>query len=134
MLLVARVHRSVLALSAEHLQHVLDEYRTFVNAARPPQGIGQREPSLFDSRARKLAPAEGVVIMSRSVLGGLHHDNTLRRDLRFSCRGHADERSGQHILDSRLLTAVTESRNDNAPVARRERLGGLLNYYRSRTA
>jgi hypothetical protein len=32
-------------------------------------------------------------------------------------------------LDGRLLTALTESRNDNAPVARRERLGGLLSYY-----
>jgi transposase InsO family protein len=37
-------------------------------------------------------------------------------------------------LDSRLLTAPTESRNDNAPVARRERLGGLLNYYYRRAA
>jgi transposase InsO family protein len=67
----------VLVLGAEHLQHVLDEYRRFFNAARPHQGIGQRQPSLFNSRARKLAPAKGEVIMSRSVLGGLHRDYEL---------------------------------------------------------
>jgi hypothetical protein len=32
---------------------------------------------MFNSRARKLALAKGAVIMSRSVLGGLHHDYKL---------------------------------------------------------
>ncbi len=37
-------------------------------------------------------------------------------------------------LDSRLLTALPAPSNDTAPVARRERLGGLLNYYYRRAA
>src|SRR5260370_25757344 len=37
-------------------------------------------------------------------------------------------------LDSRPLTAPTESQNNNAPVARRQRIGGLLNYYHRRAA
>jgi hypothetical protein len=32
-------------------------------------------------------------------------------------------------LDNQLLTAPVSPGNDNAPIARRERLGGLLNYY-----
>jgi putative transposase len=32
-------------------------------------------------------------------------------------------------LDNLLLTTPTSPVNDNAPIARRERLGGLLNYY-----
>ena len=32
-------------------------------------------------------------------------------------------------LDNQLLTAPASPGNDNAPIARRERLGGLLNYY-----
>jgi putative transposase len=67
----------VLVLGAEHLQRVLDEYRTFFNAARPHQGIGQKRPSVFHAAARPPVPAEGAVIVSRSVLGGLHHDYRL---------------------------------------------------------
>jgi hypothetical protein len=67
----------VLILGEAHLQHVLDAYRTFFNAARPHQGIGQRRPGAFDSRARSPAPAKGVSIVSRPVLGGLHHDYRL---------------------------------------------------------
>jgi hypothetical protein len=67
----------VLVLGAEDLQRVLDEYRMFFNAARPHQGIGQKRPSVFDSLARPPAPAKGAVIVSRTVLGGLHHDYRL---------------------------------------------------------
>jgi putative transposase len=37
-------------------------------------------------------------------------------------------------LDNRLITALPAPPNDQAPVARRERLGGLLNYYYRRAA
>jgi hypothetical protein len=37
-------------------------------------------------------------------------------------------------LDNRLLTARALPSNDNGPIARRERLGGLLNYYYRRAA
>ena len=37
-------------------------------------------------------------------------------------------------LDNRLLTALASPANDNGPVARRQRLGGLLNYYYRRAA
>ncbi len=33
-------------------------------------------------------------------------------------------------LDSRLLTALATPAHDKAPVVRRQRLGGILNYYR----
>jgi hypothetical protein len=32
-------------------------------------------------------------------------------------------------LDNQLLTSPAAQENDNEPIARRERLGGLLNYY-----
>jgi hypothetical protein len=37
-------------------------------------------------------------------------------------------------LDNRLLTSPSSPVNDSGPVARRERLGGLLNYYYRRAA
>ena len=37
-------------------------------------------------------------------------------------------------LDNRLLTAPVSPANNNEPVERRERLGGLLNYYYRRAA
>jgi len=37
-------------------------------------------------------------------------------------------------LDSRLLTPLAQPRNDAAPITRRKRLGGLLNYYYRRAA
>jgi hypothetical protein len=67
----------VLIRGEAHLQRVLDEYRTFFNEARPHQGIGQRRPVAFDLSGRPPAPAKGASIVSRSVLGGLHHDYRL---------------------------------------------------------
>jgi Integrase core domain len=37
-------------------------------------------------------------------------------------------------LDNRLITPLTAAANDNAPVARRERLGGLLSFYHRQAA
>ncbi len=37
-------------------------------------------------------------------------------------------------LDNRLITPPTAAANDNAPVARRERLGGLLSFYHRQAA
>jgi transposase InsO family protein len=65
----------VIVLNDEHLQQVLDEYRSFFNNARPHQGIGQRRPATADQPA--LIAASGVAsggVIARPVLGGLHHD------------------------------------------------------------
>jgi transposase InsO family protein len=68
--------------------------------------------------------------LNKLVLVGEQH---LRHPVREFVDHYHLERNHQG-LDSRLLTALTESRNDNAPIARRERFGGLLSYYHRRGA
>ena len=68
--------------------------------------------------------------LNKLVLLGEQH---LRRAVNEFFQHYHLERNHQG-LDSRLLTAPSESRNDNAPIARRKRLGGLLNYYYRRAA
>ena len=61
----------IVILSEAHLRHVLGEYaRSYFNAARPHQGIGQRIP-VASEHVR--APFAGSVTAT-PVLGGLHHD------------------------------------------------------------
>ena len=60
-----------------HLKGVLDEYRCFYNEARPHQGIEQRRPAAFSMAARSTKPAQGATVVSRPVLGGLHHEYRL---------------------------------------------------------
>jgi hypothetical protein len=67
----------VLIWGQAHLQRVLDEYRRFYNDARPHQGIEQRRPGAFSVPARSPKPAEGAMVVSRAVLGGLHHEYRL---------------------------------------------------------
>jgi transposase InsO family protein len=67
----------ILILGEAHLQRVLDEYRHFYNESRPHQGIGQRRPAAFSELACAAKPVEGVAVVSRSVLGGLHYDYRL---------------------------------------------------------
>src|SRR5260370_15591778 len=68
--------------------------------------------------------------LNKLVLLGERH---LRRAVGEFVEHYHLERNHQG-LDSRLLTALPAPRNDNAPLARRERLGGLLNYYYRRAA
>jgi hypothetical protein len=42
---------------------------------------------------------------------------------------HCHRERNHQGLDNRLLTPDVPPVNDNAPIARRERLGGLLNFY-----
>jgi transposase InsO family protein len=69
------VHRECLdhflILSERHLHRVMKEYGEYFNHARPHQGIGQRLPCRQESQDRP--PARGKVV-SRPLLGGLHHD------------------------------------------------------------
>jgi len=60
-----------LILSERHLHRMIQEYQMYFNHTRPHQGIGQRVPCHPVERTRQ--PGSGKVI-SRSVLGGLHHD------------------------------------------------------------
>ncbi len=67
----------VLVLGEDHLQRMLDRYRDYYNAHRPHQGIAQRRPDVFDRPARAPQPAAPHRVISRPVLGGLHHDYRL---------------------------------------------------------
>jgi transposase InsO family protein len=60
-----------LILSEPHLHRVIKEYREYFNYARPHQGIGQRIPCRQESRDRPWARGK---VVSRPLLGGLHHD------------------------------------------------------------
>jgi len=66
-----------LVLSERHLYRAMKEYQEYFNSARPHQGIGQRIP------CRPLHWAErsgSKQVISRPVLGGLHHDYQWRED------------------------------------------------------
>ena len=62
----------LLILNERHLRRVLVEYVAYFNRWRPHRSVGQRapcaqEPSLHGQ------DQEGVQVIARSVLGGLHH-------------------------------------------------------------
>jgi putative transposase len=58
----------ILILSERHLRQKIKEYVRYYNNARPHQGIEQSIPCPPES-----LPSSGKIV-SRSVLGGLHHD------------------------------------------------------------
>jgi transposase InsO family protein len=60
-----------LILSERHLHRVMKGYEQYFNHARPHQGIGQRIPCQLVQGA-ELSRSKQVI--SRPVLGGLHHD------------------------------------------------------------
>ena len=64
----------LLVFGEGHLQRVLDQYRAYYNTCRPHQGIGQRRPDTFDRPARAPDLVVRHDVISRPVLGGLHHD------------------------------------------------------------
>jgi hypothetical protein len=57
----------LLILNQRHLRHVLTEYVTDYNTARPHQGLDQQSPI-------PTQPAQSGVIRCRDVLGGILHD------------------------------------------------------------
>jgi transposase InsO family protein len=59
----------MLILSERHLRHIVTEYVTYFNQARPHQGINQRIPC--GSHVSDQTDGEIVGI---PILGGLHHD------------------------------------------------------------
>jgi len=79
--LIGSVRRECLAhflvLGEDHLQPVLDPYREYESARRPHHGIAQRRTDDFDRPARAPQPALPHLVISRPVLGGLHHDYRL---------------------------------------------------------
>jgi hypothetical protein len=60
-----------LILSERHLHRVMKEYQEYFNYARPHQGIGQSIPCQPVPEAK---PQMVGKVVSRPVLGGLHHD------------------------------------------------------------
>jgi putative transposase len=65
-----------LILSERHLHRVMREYQEYFNHARPHQGIGQ----LIPCRPLQGLEPSGKRVISRPVLGGLHHDYRWRAD------------------------------------------------------
>jgi hypothetical protein len=62
----------LLILSERHLRRIVAAYVTYFNQARPHQGIAQQIPAFLDQVS---TPAStGQPVLSRPVLGGLHHD------------------------------------------------------------
>jgi putative transposase len=68
-----------LVLSERHLYRLMNEYKRYFNHARPHQGIGQRIPR---QPVRGAEPPESGELISRPLLGGLHHDYQWRADER----------------------------------------------------
>ena len=60
-------------LSGNHLQRIVNEYVQYYNEARPSQGTGEIPRPPPDLTLRD-APGGGDKIVSKPVLGGLHHD------------------------------------------------------------
>lgn len=58
----------ILILNEGHLCHVMREYVTYYNGARPHQGLEQQIPIAGE------APVPGEPIRCRNVLGGIIHD------------------------------------------------------------
>jgi len=65
----------ILVLHERHLQRVLQEYVDYFNQARPHQGINQAIPAAAEMRADPCQRSRTIV--SKQVLGGLHHDYRL---------------------------------------------------------
>lgn len=72
-----------LILSERYLQRVMNECQEYFNRARPHQGIGQRIPC---QPPQWTEPSGSEQVISRSALGGLHHDYQGRADERSSHR------------------------------------------------
>ncbi len=62
----------MLILNKQHLRRVLAEYVAYINRWRPHQSAAQQAPC---AQAPPLSgqDQEGVQVIARSVLGGLHH-------------------------------------------------------------
>jgi putative transposase len=61
----------LLILGERHLRHILREYVTYFNEARPHQGIGQQVPQ--GMVAQRMASGVRQPIQARPILAGLHH-------------------------------------------------------------
>jgi len=60
----------ILIYQGKHLQRVVQEYTAYYNLERPHQGISQRIPDHYALPQSK--PASGRIV-SKAILGGLHH-------------------------------------------------------------
>ena len=60
-----------LILNERHLRKIMKQYQAYFNHARPHQGINQRIPCPAEQPEEQATRGE---IISRPVLGGLHHD------------------------------------------------------------
>lgn len=60
----------ILIRDDKHLRQVVNEYTAYVNQERPHQAIDQRIPDQYELPTSK--PTSGRII-SKAILGGLHH-------------------------------------------------------------
>jgi transposase InsO family protein len=63
----------LLILSERHLRRIVAAYVAYFNKARPHQGIAQQIPAFIDQAS--MPTSTGQPVLSRPVLGGLHHDH-----------------------------------------------------------
>jgi putative transposase len=68
-----------LILSERHLHQTMKQYQAYFNHARPHQGIGQR---ILCQLLQGAEPSGSEQVITRPVLGGLHHDYQWRADER----------------------------------------------------
>ena len=68
----------MLILDGRYRQLVVQEYTAYYDQERPHQGIGQRIPNHDDLLKSK--PTSGRIV-TRAILGGLHHSYTRATNL-----------------------------------------------------
>ena len=106
------------------------EFRNVLDAAGVKSvRLPAHSPNLNAYAERFVLSIESECLNKLVLLGERH----LQRAVGEFVEHYHVERNHQG-LDNRLLTALPAPRNDNGPIARRERLGGLLNYYYRRAA
>jgi hypothetical protein len=63
----------MLVLSQRQLERLVKDYASYYNSSRPHQGIQQRIPERYEKKVFQIPIGK---IVSRPILGGLHHDYT----------------------------------------------------------
>jgi putative transposase len=73
----------LIPMSEAHLRALLKEWRAHYNRSRPHMALGPgvpdppTKPCAFQAQQSRHCIREGLVVLARSVLGGLHHDYSL---------------------------------------------------------
>lgn len=75
----------LIPISEAHLRAILKDWRTHYNRSRPHMALGPGVPDPpvqgvpFYARESRNRIREGLVVLAKSVLGGLHHEDSIAR-------------------------------------------------------